>query len=64
MRGAKQKEMFEISDLRREILHLEVRLSVCPTGDLGSGYFLGSTFYISIFLGFQKTEFFGDIKIV
>ena len=27
MRGAKQKEMFEISDLRREDLHLR---SVCP----------------------------------
>ena len=32
MRGAKQKEMFEISDLRREILHLRsVRLFV-PQG--------------------------------
>ena len=28
MREAKQKEMFEISDLRREILHLSVRLFV------------------------------------
>ena len=30
MRGAKQKEMFELSDLRREILHLRsVCLFVC-----------------------------------
>ena len=27
MKGAKQKEMFEITNLRREILHLR---SVCP----------------------------------
>ena len=39
MSGAKQKEMFGISDLRRrEILHIR---SVCSRGDVGSGYFLG-----------------------
>ena len=73
MRGAKQKEMFEISDLRREILHLR---SVClffPGGGWGGGgwvllYFhayVGSGYYwgfkilnFNIFGGFQKTEYF------
>ena len=34
MKGAKQKEMFEITDLRREILHLR---SVCPFFPRGGG---------------------------
>ena len=39
MRDAKQKEMFEISDLRREILHLRsvCRLSVCFSPGEGGG---------------------------
>ena len=73
MRGAKQKEIFEISDLRRrETLHLR---SVCPPWGGGGGggslifsyirrfrlflYFWG--FKISnfnIFVVFQKTEYF------
>ena len=74
MRGAKQKEMFEISDLRcRDILHFR---SVCPFdpgggGGGGSRYFhtyVGSgNFWLlkilnfNIFGGFQKTEDFVDI---
>ena len=43
MRGAKQKEMFEISDLRRrETLHLRSVGLVCPPvcvcGEGGGGY--------------------------
>ena len=65
MRGAKQKEMFEISDLRREILHLR---SVClfPRGysyismhTKARAIFGGSKFLISIFwFFFQKTKYF------
>ena len=72
MRGAKQKEMFEISDLRREILHLR---SVCFSPGLipgagvllyfhayvgsGSGYFWGfKILNYNIFGVFQKTEYF------
>ena len=65
MRGAKQKEIFEISDLRREILHLR---SVClffPPGTLIFScirrlvLFLGvSILNFNIFGGFQKTEYF------
>ena len=58
--------MFEISDLRREILHLR---SIClfpPLGVLlyfhayvGSGYFGGfKILNFNIFGGFQKTEYF------
>ena len=73
MRGVKQKEMFEISDLRREIPYLR---SVClffpQRGVLlyfhtyvGSGYFLGSKFCISIILGaFRKLNIFGGMKIL
>ena len=50
MRGAKQKETFEISDLRRDILHFR---SVCPLGGGGGGSLIFS--YIGrleqIFLG-------------
>ena len=69
MKGAKQKEMFEITDLRREILHLR---SVCPFFPRGGGggtlifsykcglrLFLGfKVFSFNIFEGFQKTEYF------
>ena len=65
MRGAKQKKMFEISDLRRKILNLR---SVClsPPGVLlyfhayvGSSYFWGfKILSFNIFGGFQKTECF------
>ena len=71
MRGAKPKEMFVISDLRREILHLG---SVClffPEGGrvllyfhtyVGLGYFLGfKILNFNIFGGFQKTDFWGVI---
>ena len=60
MRGAKHKEVFEISDLRRrEILHLR---SVCPPGCVcvgGGGY---SYIYIhtqarTIFLWFKILNF-------
>ena len=54
MRGAKQKEMFEISDLRRrEILHLRSDTYV------GLSYFLGfKILNFNIFGGFQKDEYF------
>ena len=61
MRGAKQKKMFEISDLRREILYLR---SVCPPPPyfhayVGSGYFWGfKILNFNIFGGFQNTEYF------
>ena len=74
MRGAKQKEMFEISDLRREILHLRsVCLSVWGGGGgvllyfhafVGSGYFWGFKIFEFQYLGGggggggQKTEYF------
>ena len=79
MRGAKQKEMFEILDLRSEILNLR---SVClsfPRGGGGggggvllyfhahvdSGYFWGfKILNFNIFGGFQKTEYFWDMKIL
>ena len=48
--------MFEISDLRREILHLR---SVCLTVDVDSGYFWGfKILNFNIFAGFKKTEYF------
>ena len=68
MRGAKQKEMLEISDLRRgEILHLR---SAGPFSlrEGGGGYsyifihtwaqtiLWGSKFEFQYFMGFQKTE--------
>ena len=62
MRGAKQKEMFEISDLRREILILRSVCSPPPpyiNANVGSGYFWGfKILNFNIFGGFQKTEYF------
>ena len=73
MRGAKQKEMFEISDLKREILHLR---SVCfpPGWGWGGGTLIFS--YIrrlglfgfkilnfNIFF-FRKLNIFGGMKIL
>ena len=74
MRVAKQKEMFEILDLRRSILHLR---SVCLSPGVGGwvwggggvllyfhahvgwGYFWGFKILNFNFLGgFQKTEYF------
>ena len=58
MRGAKQKEMFEISDLRREILHLR---SVClffPQGGGGGGTDIFSCICrLGLFLRVQNFEF-------
>ena len=58
MRGAKLKEMFEISDLRRrETLHLRsVRLS---TSDGGV-----KILNFNIFEDFRKTEYFWGMKIL
>ena len=52
MRGAKQKEMFEISDLRRrETLHLRsLRLSTSDVGGVGGIKILN----FNIFWGFQE----------
>ena len=68
MTGAKQKQMFEISDLRRrEILLLRsVCLFVPHGGDTlifpyvrRPGYFFGfKILNFNIFWGFQKTEYF------
>ena len=70
MRGAKNKEMFEISDLRREILDLRSvcrgvcgGVLLCFHTYIGSGYFLGfKIFNFNIFWVFQKT--FGGMKIL
>ena len=67
MSGAKHKEVFEISDLRRrEILHLR---SVCPPGDgvllylhtyAGSDYFFGvQNSEFQYFFFFRKLNIFG-----
>ena len=73
MRGAKQKEMFEISDLRREILHLKSVCLFLPRWGrggggvllyfhayVGSGYFWGAqNFEFQYFGGgFHKTKYF------
>ena len=72
MRGAKQKKMFEISDLRREILNLRsVCLSVPPPPTPGGGgtlifsciprlrLFWGfKILNFNTFGGLQKTEYF------
>ena len=56
MRGAKQKEMFEISDLRRR----EIRLSFCPpVGGFGGGG--GVLLYIHTYVG---SGYFGGFKIL
>ena len=63
MRGAKQKKMFEISDLRREILHLR---SVCLSSRgtlifsciLRLGLFLGVQNFKFQYIFFQKTAYF------
>ena len=58
MRGAKQKEMFVISDLGREILHLR---SVClffPWGRGGGVTLIFSCIRrLGLFLGVQNFEF-------
>ena len=54
MRGAKQKEMFEISDLRREILHLR---SVCPGGWGGGTLIFSCIRRLGLCLGVQNFEF-------
>ena len=68
MRGAKLKEMFEISDLRREILHLRSICLFFPWGGgvllyfhtyVDSGYVWGFKILNFNILGsFQKTEYF------
>ena len=68
MRGALQKEMFAISDLRRRVIR-----SVCPFFR-GRGYSEASPIsgacdavypsIFNIFWVFQKTEFFGGMKIL
>ena len=63
MRGAKQKEMFEISDLRRrQILHLRFAASVrfSPWGK-GEG---GGTLIFSYSFFFRKLNIFGGLKIL
>ena len=63
MRGAKQKK-FEISDLRREILHLR---SVClfPAPHVGLGYFGGfKILNLNYFGVFRKLNIFGGMKIL
>ena len=55
MRGAKQKEIFEISDLRREF----VRLS--PRGRRLRLFFGFKILSFNIFGGFEKTEIFWGI---
>ena len=73
MRGATQKEMFEISYLRRrEILHLRSVCPFVPQGERGIlifSYtrrlvlFLGvHNFEFQYFWGFQKTEYFGGYE--
>ena len=62
MRGAKQKEMFGISDLRRsEILHLR---SICPPRDIGSGYFMGVQNFEFQYFSFRKLNIFWGMKIL
>ena len=78
MRGAKHKEVFEISDLRRrEILHLR---SVCPPGCVCVGGGGGVLLYLHTYAGsdyffvvqnsefqyffFQKTKYFWGMKIL
>ena len=63
MRGAKQKEMFEISDLRRrEILHLRSAASVrfSPRGKGTEGVLL----YFHIHFFSRKLNIYGGLKIL
>ena len=80
MRGAKQKKIFEISDLRREILHLrsvclsvsppppQVRLSVCVLyifmHMLARAIWGVQYFEFQYFWGFRKLNIFGGMKIL
>ena len=59
MRGAKQKEMFEISDLRRrEILHLRSVCPFIPQWVGGGGTLIFSYIHrLWLFLGVQSFEF-------
>ena len=76
MRGAKQKEMFEISDLRgRGILHLRSVCLFVPQERrgilifsyirrLGQFFFSVQNFEFQYFWGFHKTEYFWGMKIL
>ena len=58
MRGAKQKEMFEISDWRREILYLRSVCRLPPKGGGGGGTLIFSYIHrLRLFLGVQTFEF-------
>ena len=58
MRGAKQKEMFEISDLRREILHFRSVCLFSPGEEGGGGTLIFSCIHrLRLFLGVQNFEF-------
>ena len=60
MRGAKQKEMFEISDLRREILHLRTVCFSPGPHSQGGGTLIFSCIRrlgLGLFLGVQNFEF-------
>ena len=60
MRGAKQKEMFAISDLRRrEILHLRPSVSLSPGGGGGGGGGGYSDIFIIGTLGLWAIFFWG-----
>ena len=66
MRGAKQKKIFEISDLRREILHLRSTCLFSPErGGGGGGTLIFSCIHrlrlflgVQIFWGFRKLNIF------
>ena len=77
MRGTKQKEMFEISDLkRREILHFRSVYSFVPQAEGGGGYSdifmhtyrVGPGYFLGFkILNFNKKNFFwggGGMKIL
>ena len=68
MRGAKQKNVFEISDLRREILHLRFvwgGVLIYFHAYVGSGYFRGfKILHFNILGGFRKLNIFGSMKIL
>ena len=67
MRGAEQKEIFEISDLsKREILHLRSICSLFPRGGGGGGgdFLWFKILNLNILGIFRKLNIFGDIKIL